>query len=131
MERSNAEASEMINVLPTRMYDLPEKPVLTIEPHKSWVPLNLRDSWACRELLYFAIRSVLLLGLLVYFALSMALVFLMILPLILGRPLLALGVVISFSSLNVKYRYVRYALPFLIQVWFYVSPIISPSSLVL
>src|SRR5216117_3440257 len=34
-------------------YDLPEKPVVTIEAHKSWVPLNLRDLWAHRELLYF------------------------------------------------------------------------------
>src|SRR6266567_5854174 len=34
-------------------YDLPEKPVVTIEARKSWVPLNLRDLWAYRELLYF------------------------------------------------------------------------------
>ena len=34
-------------------YNLPDKPVVTIEAHKSWVPLNLRDLWAYRELLYF------------------------------------------------------------------------------
>src|SRR6266571_4348271 len=34
-------------------YDLPEKPVVTIEARKAWAPLNLRDLWACRELLYF------------------------------------------------------------------------------
>src|SRR6266566_7854797 len=34
-------------------YDLPEKPVVTIEARKSWVPLNLRDLWSYRELLYF------------------------------------------------------------------------------
>jgi len=32
--------------------------------------------------------------------------------------------------LNVRYRDVRYALPFLIQIWLFVSPIIYPSSLV-
>src|SRR5882762_267151 len=34
-------------------YNLPDKPVVTIETRKSWVPLNLRDLWAYRELLYF------------------------------------------------------------------------------
>jgi homopolymeric O-antigen transport system permease protein len=34
-------------------YDLPEKPVVTIEARTSWAPLNFRDLWACRELLYF------------------------------------------------------------------------------
>jgi lipopolysaccharide transport system permease protein len=30
------------------------------------------------------------------------------------------------SALNVKYRDVRYALPFLLQIWMYVTPIIYP-----
>lgn len=34
-------------------YRLPEHPVSTIQPSSSWVPLNLRDVWAYRELLYF------------------------------------------------------------------------------
>ena len=37
---------------------------------------------------------------------------------------------VLFSALNVKYRDVRYALPFLIQVWMFISPIIYPSSLI-
>jgi lipopolysaccharide transport system permease protein len=37
---------------------------------------------------------------------------------------------IWFSALNVRYRDVRYALPFVIQIWLFVSPIIYPSSLV-
>src|SRR6185503_3794265 len=36
-----------------RSYDLPDKPVLTIEPRRSWAPLNIGDLWASRELLYF------------------------------------------------------------------------------
>jgi lipopolysaccharide transport system permease protein len=213
-------------------YDLPEKPVVTIEAGKSWVPLNLRDLWAYRELLYFlmwrdikvrykqtmlgaawaviqplvtmiiftyffgklarmptdgvpnpiffytgvllwtffsngvtnganslignsnlitkvyfprliipsaavgaglldfAIASVLLAGLLVYYGFSVTWGYLMILPLIVLTTLFALGVGIWFSALNVRYRDVRYALPFLIQIWFFVSPIIYPSSLV-
>ncbi len=34
------------------------------------------------------------------------------------------------SALNVKYRDVRYALPFLIQVWMFATPIIYPASIV-
>jgi len=212
--------------------DLPQKPVVTIEAHKSWVPLNLRDLWACRELLYFlmwrdvkvrykqtvlgaawaviqplvtmiiftyffgklakvptdgvpypiffytglllwtffsngvssganslignsnlitkvyfprliipsaavgaglldfAIASVLLIGLLVYYDFPVTWGYVMLLPLITLTTLLALGVGIWFSALNVKYRDVRYALPFLIQIWLFVSPIIYPTSLV-
>lgn len=32
---------------------LPEKPLVTIEPSKSWVALDLRSLWAYREVLYF------------------------------------------------------------------------------
>src|SRR5687767_3428997 len=34
-------------------HSLPEEPVVTIEPSKSWAALDLRDLWAYRELLYF------------------------------------------------------------------------------
>jgi lipopolysaccharide transport system permease protein len=32
------------------------------------------------------------------------------------------------SALNVKYRDVRFALPFLVQLWMFVSPVIYPAS---
>ena len=41
---------------------------------------------------------------------------------------LALGFGVLMSALNVRYRDVRFALPFLIQLWFFASPIIYPSS---
>jgi lipopolysaccharide transport system permease protein len=44
--------------------------------------------------------------------------------------LLALGVGMWMSALNVKYRDIRYALPFLIQLWMFASPIIYPASIV-
>ena len=213
-------------------YDLPEKPLVTIEARKAWAPLNLRDLWACRELLYFlmwrdikvrykqtalgaawaviqplitmiiftyffgklaklptegvpypifvyaglllwtffsngvmgaanslignsnlitkvyfprliipsaavgaglldlGIAAVLLVGMLVYYGFSVTWEYLMILPLIVITTLVTLGVGIWVSALNVKYRDVRYALPFLIQVWFFLTPIIYPYSLV-
>lgn len=43
---------------------------------------------------------------------------------------LALGVGLWLSALNVRYRDVRYTLPFLTQVWLFATPIAYPSSLV-
>lgn len=44
--------------------------------------------------------------------------------------LLALAVGMWTSALNVRYRDVRYALPFLIQIWMFATPIIYPASLI-
>jgi lipopolysaccharide transport system permease protein len=44
--------------------------------------------------------------------------------------LCAVGVGLWLSALNVQYRDIRYAIPFLIQVWMFVSPVIYPVSLV-
>lgn len=47
---------------------------------------------------------------------------------VLLTTLFALGVGTWMSALNVKYRDVRFALPFLIQLWLFVSSVIIPSS---
>jgi lipopolysaccharide transport system permease protein len=44
--------------------------------------------------------------------------------------LTATGVALWFSALGVKYRDCRYALPYLIQVWMYASPVVYPVSMV-
>jgi lipopolysaccharide transport system permease protein len=44
--------------------------------------------------------------------------------------LCAVGVGLWLSALNVQYRDIRYAIPFLIQVWMFISPVIYPVSLV-
>ncbi len=41
----------------------------------------------------------------------------------------ALGVGFWFSALNVQFRDVRYAIPFLVQFWLFATPIAYPSSL--
>ena len=52
-------------------------------------------------------------------------------PVFVGLALLtALGVGLILSGLNVKYRDVRYAVPFVLQIWLYASPVAYPSSLV-
>ncbi len=47
-------------------------------------------------------------------------------PLVGLTAMVALGVGMWTSALNVKYRDVRYALPFLIQSWMFVTPVIYP-----
>ena len=42
----------------------------------------------------------------------------------------ALGVGLWLSAMNVHYRDIRYAIPFLIQIWMFVSPVIYPVSMV-
>jgi lipopolysaccharide transport system permease protein len=55
---------------------------------------------------------------------------LMLLPLIAILTVLALGIGLVFSGLTVKYRDIRFALPFLVQIWMFATPVIYPASLV-
>ena len=211
-------------------HPLPDKPLVTIEPSKTWVALNLRDLWAYRELFYFliwrdvkvrykqtllgaawailqplctmlifsllfgrlagipsdgipypifayaglfpwmffanaltnsgnslvgsahlittvyfprmlipgaavaaglvefCIAFLVLVGLMIYYRIGPTWNLLILPGLILLTTLLATGVGMWMSALNVKYRDIRFALPFLIQLWFFSSPIIYPSS---
>ena len=40
----------------------------------------------------------------------------------------ALGVTAALSAINVRYRDVRYVVPFAIQMWLFISPVVYPSS---
>ena len=52
-------------------------------------------------------------------------------PVLIGLTFLcAVGVGLWLSALNVEYRDIRYAIPFLIQLWMFVSPVIYPVSMV-
>lgn len=211
---------------------IPDKPLVTIEPSKSWVALNLRDLWSYRELLYFltwrdvkvrykqtllgvawaiiqplftmliftfffgrlggfetrtegmpyplfayagllpwtffanavtnsgnslvgsanlitkvyfprmiipgaavaaglvdfGIAFVILVGLMFYYHVGLTASLLLLPALVLLTALLAVAVGMWLSALNVKYRDIRFALPFVIQLWMFMSPVIFPSS---
>lgn len=211
---------------------LPDEPVVTIQPSKKWVALNLRDLWAYRDLLYFltwrdvkvrykqtvlgaawaiiqplftmlifwlffgrlagmpsdgipyplfalaglipwtffanaitnsgnslvgsanlitkvyfprliipcaavgaglidlAIAFGLMAGMMLWYGVPLTMNLLLLPLLILLTTLLAIGVGMWMSALNVKYRDIRYALPFLIQLWMFATPIIYPLSLI-
>src|SRR6185295_11263610 len=78
----------------------------------------------------FAIAFALMIGLMIYYGIAVTWSIAMLPALVFLTALLALGLGMWASALNVKYRDVRYALPFLIQLWMFATPIIYPSSIV-
>jgi lipopolysaccharide transport system permease protein len=80
-------------------------------------------------LIDFGISFVVLGGLMLFYRMPLNWSILMLPVLVVMLTALALGVGVLTSALNVKYRDIKYALPFLIQLWFFASPIIYPTSL--
>ena len=77
----------------------------------------------------FFIASVVLIGMMVYYQYAPSIVgLLLVLPLILMSVFSVLGVGLFFGALNVKYRDVRFVLPFFIQILMFVTPVIYPVS---
>jgi lipopolysaccharide transport system permease protein len=78
----------------------------------------------------FLVASVLLVGLMLFYQVPLTWTMLY-MPLFLAIMLVtALGVGYWLSALNLEYRDVMYAVPFLNQLWFFLTPIVYPSSLV-
>jgi lipopolysaccharide transport system permease protein len=82
------------------------------------------------SLVDFAIGFVLLIGFMAYYAVGVTSAVLMLPLLTILLAVLALAVGMWMAALNVRYRDVRYALPFAIQLWLFASPVIYPSTLV-
>jgi len=76
----------------------------------------------------FVLAFALLVLLMFYYQIVPTIQLLFLPVLVLLTALFSLGVGTWFSALNVKYRDVRFALPFLIQLWLFVSSVILPSS---
>lgn len=78
----------------------------------------------------FAIAFVVLLGMMLFYGIAPTANVIW-LPLFLLLSLIAsLGVGLWLGALNVRYRDVRYAVPFLIQLWMFASPVVYPTSMV-
>ena len=78
----------------------------------------------------FFIAAIILVGLMIYYQYSPNLLGLLILPLLLLICFFAaLGGGLILASINVKYRDVRYALPFFIQTLLFLTPVIYPPSI--
>jgi lipopolysaccharide transport system permease protein len=78
----------------------------------------------------FAIAFLILIAMMVFYGIAVTWHILMLPVLVLMLTLLSLGIGLWLSALNVKYRDIRYVLPFLIQIWMFASPVIYPTTLV-
>lgn len=81
-------------------------------------------------LIDFAISTVILLLLMWYYDVGWSANLLLAPALVLAVIFTALGVGTLLSALNVAYRDFRYVIPFLIQLWMFVTPVVYPASLV-
>jgi lipopolysaccharide transport system permease protein len=77
----------------------------------------------------FAIAFVILLGIMAYYHVAPGWGLLLWPLLLVPLVFLALGLGMVLSALNVKYRDIKYAIPFLVQALLFVTPIIYPTSI--
>lgn len=77
----------------------------------------------------FLIAFAVLVGLMAYYGVALSGRALWVGPLLLLAFVASLGVGLWLAALNVQYRDVRYAVPFLTQLWLFATPIAYPSSL--
>jgi len=78
----------------------------------------------------FAISFSILLAMMLYYQIIPTVTALLLPLLILMAMATSLGAGLWLSALNVQYRDIRYATSFLIQFWFFATPVVYPSSLV-
>jgi lipopolysaccharide transport system permease protein len=76
-----------------------------------------------------ALAFIVLVGMMVFFGVQPSVRAIAVVPLALLAFVAALGVGLWFSALSVRYRDVRYIVPFLVQFWLFATPIAYPSSL--
>jgi len=78
----------------------------------------------------FAIAFMVLVGMMFYYGISLTWNLLWLPAFLLLALVTALGVGLWLSAMNVQYRDIRYAVPFLVQFWMFISPVAYPSSMV-
>ena len=78
----------------------------------------------------FAIAFVVLIGLMVYFRIAPTMNVVFLPGFILLAMATALGFGLWLSALNVRYRDINYLVPFLVQMWMYLTPVIYGSTLI-
>jgi lipopolysaccharide transport system permease protein len=79
-------------------------------------------------LIDFAIAMVVLVGMMIFYGIAPTLAILW-LPIFTQIAVVtSLGIGIGMSALNAKYRDVRYAVAFVVQIWFFLSPVMYPAN---
>lgn len=78
----------------------------------------------------FSIAFIILITIMMFYGLSIPLTILLIPLIVLWVISLSLGVGAFLSALNVRYRDIQYAVPFMLMLWMYTSPIVYPSTII-
>ena len=92
--------------------------------------LTLPVSAVITKFVDFAVAALILVGLMFYYGYVPQLSGFWIIPLLLLISFMAsVGLGLFLAAVNVKYRDVRYALPFFIQILLFVTPVIYPASI--
>ncbi|MBM3156776.1 MAG: ABC transporter permease [Chloroflexi bacterium] len=76
------------------------------------------------------IAAVIFLGMMFYYHVDFTVNILYVIPVLIIQTVFTMGICFIFSAMNAYYRDVKYALPLVIQLWLYATPIIYPLSLV-
>jgi lipopolysaccharide transport system permease protein len=84
----------------------------------------------CAGLVDLAVAFPMLVALMFYYHTGLTVNMLILPLLVLLTTLLAIAVGTWLSAINVKYRDVKFTIPFLVQIWMYLSPVAYPSSVV-
>jgi len=85
---------------------------------------------ALSNMMDFLISSAFLLGFVLYYGMPLGLSLLLWPVLVVLLTLLSFSLGTIFAALNVKYRDIKYALPFFIQLLMFATPIIYPASMI-
>ncbi|MDX9755281.1 MAG: ABC transporter permease [bacterium] len=97
---------------------------------KIYLPRLFLPAAACiANLLDYGLAFVVMIVLMLCMQVVPAATTLLVIPIMLVAILTALGVGLFFAALNVKYRDIKFVIPFLVQIWMYVSILLSYSQL--
>jgi homopolymeric O-antigen transport system permease protein len=81
-------------------------------------------------MLDFLIAFAVLLGVMFWFDVMPSFRLLISVPLLVVSALLALAIGLWLGPINVRFRDVKYTLPFMLQIWMYATPIVYPVSII-
>lgn len=91
--------------------------------------VTLPISMVAASLIDFVLAFLVLIGMMLYYGYLPTMNVLWLPLLLLLTIVVALGVSLWLSALNVRFRDVRYTIPFITQAWFFLTPIAYPTSL--
>lgn len=90
----------------------------------------LPTSTALGGLLDFFVSAIFLAFMMIYYGIRPTWALCMFPLFVLATMILVVGVSMLLAALNVRYRDVKYVIPFLVQIWLFVTPIIYPASFI-